>query len=125
MLGLALFFGLPELGYTGTEAVTAVFLYERSPSFAFVYPARRITAKPVTNRILDWIMVVAIILQLATISIPVLRTMLGLSPLDPRAFGLIAAALALSVLGPTSPHATTSRSTRSTRAARGSNTLQR
>ncbi len=98
-LGLALFFGLPELGYTGTEAVTAVFLYESLAQLAFVYPARRITAKPVTNRILNWIVIVTIILQLATVSIPGLRTVLGLSPLDPRAFGLIAVALALSVLG--------------------------
>jgi Ca2+-transporting ATPase len=98
-LGLTLFFGLPELGYTGTEAVTAVFLYESLAQLAFVYPARRITTKPVTNRILNWIVIVTITLQLATISIPGLRTVLGLVTLDPRAFGLIAAALALSVLG--------------------------
>ena len=98
-LGLGLFFGLPELGYTGTEAVTAVFLYESLAQLAFVYPARRITAKPVTNRILNWIVAVTITLQLATVSIPGLRTVLGLHPLDLTAFALIAAALAMSVLG--------------------------
>ncbi len=98
-LGLGLFFGLPELGYTGTEAVTAVFLYESLAQLAFVYPARRITAKPVTNRLLNWIVTITIILQLATVSIPGLRTVLGLHPLDPTAFALIAAALAVSVLG--------------------------
>ena len=66
MLGLALFFGLPELDYTGTEAVTAVFLYESLAQLAFVYPARRITAQPVTNRILNWIVTVTIGLQIAT-----------------------------------------------------------
>ncbi len=40
-LGLALFFGLPELDYTGIEAVTAVFLYESLAQLAFVYPARQ------------------------------------------------------------------------------------
>ena len=99
VLGLALFFGLPELDYTGTEAVTAVFLYESLAQLAFVYPARRITAKPVTNRILNWIVGVTIVLQLATVSIPGLRTVLGLSSLDPMAFALVAGALALSALG--------------------------
>jgi len=99
VLGLALFFGLPELDYTGAEAVTAVFLYESLAQLAFVYPARRITAKPVTNRVLNWIVAVTIVLQLATVSIPGLRTVLGLAPLDPAAFALVAAALALSALG--------------------------
>ena len=99
LLGLGLFFGLPELGYTGTEAVTAVFLYESLAQLAFVYPARRITAKPITNRILNWIVGVTVVLQLATVSLPGLRTVLGLSPLDAGAFALIAAALAISMLG--------------------------
>jgi Ca2+-transporting ATPase len=79
--------------------VTAVFLYESLAQLAFVYPARRITAKPVTNRILNWIVGVTIVLQLATVSLPGLRTVLGLSALDPAAFAMVAAALALSVLG--------------------------
>ncbi len=99
LLGLGLFFGLPELGYSGTEAVTAVFLYESLAQLAFVYPARRITAKPVTNRILNWIVAVTIVLQLATVSIPGLRTVLGLQPLDTTAFALVATALAVSILG--------------------------
>ena len=99
VLGLALFFGLPEIGYSGTEAVTAVFLYESLAQLAFVYPARRITTRPVTNRILNRIVIVTIVLQLATVSVPGLRTVLGLAWLDPRAFALVTAALALSMLG--------------------------
>jgi len=99
VLGLGLFFGLPELGYSGTEAVTAVFLYESLAQLAFVYPARRIATKPLTNRILNWIVVVTIVLQLATVNVPALRTVLGLSSLDPVAFALVAGALGLSVLG--------------------------
>ena len=98
-LGLALFFGLPELDYTGTEAVTAVFLYESLAQLAFVYPARRITAKPVTNRILNWIVFATIGLQIATITFPGLRTVLGLAPLDITALALVATALAVSVIG--------------------------
>lgn len=48
---------------------------------------------------LSWIVAVTIFLQLATARIPGLRTMLGLHPLDLTAFALIAAALAVSVLG--------------------------
>ena len=99
MLGLGLFFGLPELDYTGAEAVTAVFLYESLAQLAFVYRARRITGKPVTNRILNWIVAVTIVLQLATVSVPGLRTVLGLEPLDSTAFALVAAALTISILG--------------------------
>jgi Ca2+-transporting ATPase len=98
-LGLGLFFGLPELDYTGTEAVSAVFLYESLAQLAFVYPARRITAKPVTNRILNWIVIVTIALQIATITIPGLRTVLGLEPLDATALALVAVALTVSVIG--------------------------
>ena len=38
-------------------------------------------------------------LQIATVSVPVLRTLLGLEPLDASAYAVIAAALAMSVIG--------------------------
>ncbi len=98
-LGLGLFFGLPEFGYTGTETRTAVFLYESLAQLAFVYPARLITARPAKNRILNWIVGVTVALQIATVSIPALRTLLGLEPLDVSAYAMIAAALAASIIG--------------------------
>ena len=55
-----------------------------------MYPARRITSKPVTNRILNWIVAATIALQIGTITIPGLRTVLGLEPLDPTALALVA-----------------------------------
>ena len=99
-LGLALFFGLPEFGYSGTETRTAVFLYESLAQLAFVYPSRRITARrPSRNRVLNWIVVVSIALQIATVMVPGLRTVLGLEALDPFAYAVILTALAASVIG--------------------------
>ena len=98
-LGLALFFVLPRLDYTGTETRTAVFLYESLAQLAFVYPARLITARPVRNRVLNWIVAVSVAVQLATVVVPGLRTVLGLHTLDATAYGYIVAALAVSVVG--------------------------
>jgi P-type Ca2+ transporter type 2C len=98
-LGLGLFFGLPALDYTGTEARSAVFLYESLAQLAFVYPARRITSRPVTNRILNWIVAVTVVVQIGTITVPGLRTVLGLDALDPTALALVAAAIAVSLTG--------------------------
>ena len=90
---------LPRLDYSGTETRTAVFLYESLAQLAFVYPARLITARPVRNRVLNWIVAVSIAVQLATVTVPGLRTVLGLETLDGMAFGYVAAALAISVIG--------------------------
>ncbi len=98
-LGLVLFFVLPRLDYSGTETRTAVFLYESLAQLAFVYPARLITARPVTNRVLNWIVGLSIAVQLATVTVPGLRTVLGLQTLDAAAHGFVAAALAISVIG--------------------------
>jgi Ca2+-transporting ATPase len=98
-LGLVLFFGLPGFDYTGAQAVTAVFLYESLAQLAFVYPARRITAKPVANPVLNGIVVATVALQIATITVPGLRTVLGLELLDPTALALVGVALAVSVFG--------------------------
>jgi Ca2+-transporting ATPase len=100
-LGLALFFGLPQLGYSGVETRTAVFLYESLAQLAFVYPARLITSRPARNRVLNWIVAVSVLIQLATVMFPGLRAVLGLETLDAQAYGYIVVALAVSVLGAT------------------------
>jgi P-type Ca2+ transporter type 2C len=98
-LGLGLFFLLPELDYTGEQTRTAVFLYESLAQLAFVYPARLVSTRPLTNRILNWIVVLSVLLQIATITVPGLRTVLGLEAIDVTATLLVAAALAVSVAG--------------------------
>ena len=99
LLGLALFFGLPHLDYTGTETRTAVFLYESLAQLAFVYPARLITGRSAPNRTLNWIVAASVLLQIATVASPWLRTVLGLEPLDARAYAIIVAALLISIVG--------------------------
>ncbi len=98
-LGIGLFFLLPALDYSGDETRTAVFLYESLAQLAFVYPARLITVRPLPNRILNGIVAASVLLQVATITVPGLRTVLGLKTLDSRALAMIAAALLVSVAG--------------------------
>jgi P-type Ca2+ transporter type 2C len=98
-LGLGLFFLLPELDYTGEQTRTAVFLYESLAQLAGVYPARLVSTRPLTNRILNWIVVLSVLLQIATITVPGLRAVLGLEAIDATATLLVAAALAVSVAG--------------------------
>ncbi len=98
-LGIGLFFLLPDLGYSGDQTRTAVFLYESLAQLAFVYPARLISTRPYPNRVLNVIVVVSVLLQLATVAVPGLRTVLSLEVIDAAAAGLVAAALAVSVVG--------------------------
>ena len=98
-LGLLLFFGLPGLDYSGDETRTAVFLYESLAQLAFVYPARLITNRPLRNRVLNVIVGVTVLIQIATVANPGLRSILGLETLDQAAYGLIAVALLVSVAG--------------------------
>ncbi|MEL7209920.1 MAG: cation transporting ATPase C-terminal domain-containing protein, partial [Actinomycetota bacterium] len=88
-----------HLDYSGTETRTAVFLYESLAQLAFVYPARHLVARPVRNRVLDGIVVATVLLQVATVAVPGLRTLLGLAPIGPSAYLLITAALVASSAG--------------------------
>ncbi len=98
-IGLLLFFTFPALAYAGAATQTAVFLYESLAQLAFVYPARRIAAKPIRNRTLNVIIVASVGLQILTITVPALRTMLGLVPLDGAGLGFVAAALIVTIAG--------------------------
>ncbi|MFV9672108.1 MAG: cation transporting ATPase C-terminal domain-containing protein [Acidimicrobiia bacterium] len=98
-MGVLLFFSLPALAFSGSATRTAVFLYESLAQLAFVYPARRITSKPLPNRTLNIISIASVTLQILTITVPGLRTMLGLVPLDGPVLALIAAALLVTVAG--------------------------
>ena len=98
-VGLALFFGLPALGYAATVIQTAVFLYESLAQLAFAYPARRIHTRPTPNRVLNAIVVASVVLQILTITFAPLRTMLGLVPLPGPVVAMVVAALLITVIG--------------------------
>jgi Ca2+-transporting ATPase len=98
-MGIMLFFSLPFLGFSGSTTQTAVFLYESLAQLAFVYPARRISSKSLPNRTLNMIIVASVVLQILTITVPGLRTMLRLVPLDVSVLTLVATALFITVTG--------------------------
>jgi Ca2+-transporting ATPase len=98
-LGISLFFLLPAMGYSGRETQTSLFLFESLAQLAFVYPARRITNTTTSNRLLNFIIVASVLLQILTITVPGLRTMLGLVPLDATALLIVAGSLSLTILG--------------------------
>ena len=53
----------------------------------------------VSNNILNAIIVASVVLQVLTISLPVLRTALGLVPLDGFALSIVAGSLLVTILG--------------------------
>lgn len=98
-MGLLVFFSLPALAFSGSTTQTAAFLYESLAQLAFVYPARRLTSESLPNRTLNIIIVASVALQILTITVPGLRTMLGLVPLEAPVLALVAAALVITVVG--------------------------
>ncbi len=99
VLGIALFFGMTASGYTAGQTLTVVFLYESLAQLAFVYPARHTGARPERNRILNWIVAASVVLQLLTLVVSPLRTILGLEILDGAGLAALGGALAVSLLG--------------------------
>jgi Ca2+-transporting ATPase len=98
-IGIFLFFLLPVLGYSGSSTQTALFLFESLAQLAFVYPSRRIMASTATNRILNFIIIASVILQVLTITVPGLRTVLGLVPLDAPEIAIVGACLLVTIVG--------------------------
>jgi len=98
-MGLVVFFSLPALAFSGSTAQTAVFVYESPAQLACISPARRITSGSLPNKTLDIIIVASVTLQILTITVPGLRTMLGLVPLNGSVLALFAAALIITVVG--------------------------
>jgi len=98
-IGIFLFFLLPVLGYSGICTQTALFLFESLAQLAFVYPSRRLTDKTISNGLLNFIIVASVVLQILTITVPGLRVMLGLVPLDGMALGIVGISLLLTIVG--------------------------
>jgi Ca2+-transporting ATPase len=94
-IGIALLGVMPWLGYTILATQTVIFLYESIAQLAFAYPSRTVSVLPKTNALLNWIIVISIFVQLATVMIPGLRQLLGLEPLDLKAFVVMTASILL------------------------------
>ncbi len=94
VLGLALLVLLPRQGYSLEETRTAVFLFESVAQLMYVYPSRSLGSVPERNRVLDLTVALGVLLQVATLIVPALRRLLGLTPLD----AAVAATVAIAIL---------------------------
>jgi P-type Ca2+ transporter type 2C len=93
LVGLTLLMVLPMVGIALVMAQSAVFLYESVAQLVFAYPSRRVAARPLSNRWLNWAVVFGIGLQLLVFVVPALREILGVVPLDPGVWLAVLAAV--------------------------------
>ena len=95
-VGGALLVGLPYVGYGPAATRTLLFLYMTIGQLVFAYPARRSSGSPGTNVALHVAVIACAALQVLTVFVPALRSLLGLERLPARAFLWVAAAVAIS-----------------------------
>ena len=94
-VGGALLVAMPLIGFSLLQTQTAIFLHATIGQLFYAYPARRINAPPQFNRALHLSVILGIVLQMLTVLLPGLRTLLGLEPLTLELFTLVAAAVLL------------------------------
>jgi Ca2+-transporting ATPase len=88
--------GLPRFGYGSASTRTLLFLYMSIGQLLFAYPARRIAGRPPTNFALHAAVIFCTGLQVLTVVVPSLRTLLGLESPEALGFMWVGAAIALS-----------------------------
>lgn len=81
-VSLAFLVTLPSLGYGVIATRTAVFLYDSVAELLFAYPARQVSVIPKRNTWLNFAIVGGVGLQISTLIVPQLRTLLGIELLD-------------------------------------------
>ncbi len=95
MVGGALLLMMPSIGFSLLQTRTAIFLHATIGQLFYAYPARRINAPPQFNGALHLAVILGVGLQLLTVLLPGLRTLLGLEPLTLELFTLVSAAVLL------------------------------
>ncbi|HMO79226.1 MAG TPA: HAD-IC family P-type ATPase [Pyrinomonadaceae bacterium] len=93
LMGGVLLVFLPRLGYSLLATRTGVFLFESIVQLVMAYPSRKISVVPRSNILLHFAVILGTALQIATIYLTPLRTLLGLESLDIRAMALIFGAI--------------------------------
>jgi Ca2+-transporting ATPase len=91
--GLAFLAAMPQLGHSLEETRTTVFLYESLMQIVFVYPCRRVQLVPEANRWVHVAVACGVLLQLATVLLAPMRTLLGLAPLDAGLIAIVVVAV--------------------------------
>jgi len=85
----------PLIGFSVLQTRTAVFLHATIGQLFYAYPARRISAPPQFNGALHLAVILGVGLQMLTVLIPGLITLLGLEPLTLELLALVSAAVLL------------------------------
>ena len=93
--GASLLYLLPRYGADLATTRTAVFLLESLAQIVYAYPARLVSVTPLRNVALHVVILGGVALQVATVLVPGLRTLLGLTVLTPMQWVAVAAAFAL------------------------------
>jgi Ca2+-transporting ATPase len=93
--GVGLLAGMPGLGFSLDETRTALFLYESVVQLVFVYPCRIISAVPLPNMSVHLAVGLGIVLQVMTVLLLPLRTLLQLVPIG---IGVFVAVMLLAAL---------------------------
>jgi Ca2+-transporting ATPase len=97
-VGLSMLLVLPLLGYTTGATRTAVFLFESIAQLAYVYPSRQLELRPLTNRVLNAIVLLSVALQPALVGFPLARRLLGLEAIGAAAWATVLGGVALAWL---------------------------
>jgi len=95
LTGVALLLVSPLIGATLIATQTGIFLYESVAKLVSAYPSRRWSSRSKTNVILHVCVAAGIALQIATLLVPGLRTLLGLEL--PNAVGMLIVTAAIAV----------------------------
>jgi|SRR5215468_9647815 len=92
-IGGVLLVATPLIGFSVMQTRTAIFLHMTIGQLFYSYPARRINAPPQFNGTLHLAVILGVGLQLLTVLLPSLRTLLGLDPLTLEMLALVSTAV--------------------------------
>jgi len=83
LVGLVLLVVAPLVGVSLLATQTLVFMYESIAKLVSAYPARRVRNHPQLNKLLHLAILGGILLQILALTVPQLRSLLGIVPLAP------------------------------------------
>lgn len=92
-IGLLLLALLPWLGASLFATATSVFLYEGIAKLLSMFPARRLGGRLATNRFIVFASALSVLMQLACVFVPWLRSAMGLVQLSQLELSVVALAL--------------------------------
>ena len=96
LAGVALLVLLPRHGHSLDVTRSAVFVFECLAQLVFAYPSRRISVLPSPNHALHAAVLLGAGLQVAAVTMPGLRELLGAEPLSPTLWLWVALAVCIS-----------------------------